>query len=52
MLDQDLAQIESPTKTLGEADPKRRAAELRVKATRVDALVQRLSTAVGVVAQP
>lgn len=52
LLDQDLAQLESLTKTLGEADPKRRAAELRVKATRVEALVQRLDAAVGVVAQP
>lgn len=52
LLDQDLAQLESLTKTLGEADPQRRAAELRVKATRVEALVQRLDAAVGVVAQP
>ncbi|CAM5788026.1 AAA family ATPase [Rhizobacter fulvus] len=52
LLDQDLAQLESLAKTLGEADPKRRAAELRVKATRVDALVQRLDAAVEIVAQP
>lgn len=51
LLDQDLAQFESLTKTLGEADPKRRATELRVRATRVDALVRRLDAAVGIVVQ-
>jgi len=50
--DQDLAQLESLTNTLGEADPKRRAAELRVKATRIDGLVQRLDAAAAIVAQP
>lgn len=49
--DQDLAQLESLTKTLGEADPKRRATELRVKAARVDALVQRITAAADIVAQ-
>jgi energy-coupling factor transporter ATP-binding protein EcfA2 len=50
--DQDQAQLESLAKTLGESDPKRRAADLRVKAARVDALVQRLDAAVAIVAQP
>lgn len=49
--DQDLAQLEGLTKTLREADPKRRATELRVKAARVDALVQRITAAVDIVAQ-
>lgn len=49
--DQDQAQLESLTKILGEADPKRRAADQRVKAARVDALVQRLDAAVAIVAQ-
>ena len=49
--DQDQVQLDSLTKTLGEADPKRRAADLRVKASRVDALVQRLDVAVAIVAQ-
>lgn len=52
LAEQDLAQLESLTKTLGEADPKRRAADLRLKAARVDALVQRLDAAVAIVAQP
>lgn len=52
LAEQDLAQLESLTKTLGEADPKRRAADLRLKAGRVDALVQRLDAAVAIVAQP
>lgn len=49
---EELAQLNSLAKTLGEADPKRRAADLRLKAGRVDALVQRLEAAVTVVAQP
>lgn len=52
LAEQDLAQLESLTKTLGEADPKRRAADLCLKAGRVDALVQRLDAAVAIVAQP
>lgn len=52
LAEQDLVQLESLTKTLGEADPKRRAADLRLKAGRVDALVQRLDAAVVIVAQP
>jgi len=47
----DLAQLASLTKTLGEADAKRRAAELRVKSARVDALVQRLNAATDIVTQ-
>jgi len=48
---QELSQLESLTKTLGEADPKRRATDLRVKATRVDALIQRVTAAVDIVTQ-
>jgi len=50
--DQELAQLETLTTTLGEADPKRRAADLRLKAARVDALVQRLDAAAAIAAQP
>ena len=49
--DQDQVQLDSLTKTLGEADPKRRAADLRVKASRLHALVQRLDVALAIVAQ-
>ncbi|MBZ8140367.1 hypothetical protein CLD22_10705 [Rubrivivax gelatinosus] len=49
---EELARLDSLAKTLGEADPKRRAADLRLKAGRVDALVQRIEAAVTVVAQP
>lgn len=49
---EELAQLDSLVKTLGEADPKRRAADLRLKAGRVDALVQRIEDAIAVVAQP
>lgn len=49
---EELAQLDSLVKTLGEADPKRRAADLRLKAGRVDALVQRIEAAIAVVAQP
>jgi energy-coupling factor transporter ATP-binding protein EcfA2 len=48
----ELARLDSLAKTLGEADPKRRAANLRLKAGRVDALVKRIEAAVAVVAQP
>jgi len=50
--EQDLSQLESLTNTLGEADPKRRSADLRLKATRVDALVQRIDASLAIVAQP
>jgi len=49
--DQDQVQLDSLTKTLGEADPKQRAADLRVKASRLHALVQRLDVALAIVAQ-
>lgn len=49
---EELARLDSLVKTLGEADPKRRAADLRIKAGRVDALVQRIEAAIAVVAQP
>lgn len=49
---EELAQLDSLVKTLGEADPKRRAADMRLKAGRVDALVQRIEAAIAVVAQP
>lgn len=49
---EELAQLDSLVKTLGEADPKRRAADLRLRAGRVDALVQRIEAAIAVVAQP
>lgn len=49
--EQDQAQLEILSKTLGEADPKRRAADLRLKAGRVDALVQRLDSALTIVSQ-
>ncbi len=49
---EELVQLDSLAKTLGEADPKRRAADLRLKAGRVDALIQRLEASVTVVAQP
>lgn len=48
---EELARLDSLAKTLGEADPKRRAADLRLKAGRVDALVQRIEAAVTAVAQ-
>ena len=50
--DEEFAQLDSLARTLGEADPKRRAADLRLKAGRVDALVQRIEAAIAVVAQP
>ena len=49
--EQELGQLESLTKTLGESDPKRRAADLRLKAGRVTTLVQRVDAAVAIVAQ-
>ncbi len=49
---EELARLDSLAKTLGEADPKARAADLRLKAGRVDALVQRIEAAVAAVAQP
>lgn len=49
--DDELAELASLTKTLDEADPKKKATELRVKASRTDALVQRIDAATGVVAQ-
>ena len=52
LTDQDLALLETLTRTLGEADPKRRATDLRLKATRVDALIQRLDASVAIVAPP
>lgn len=49
--DVDQSQLDSLIKTLGEADPKRRAADLRVKAVRLEALVQRLDAATTIVEQ-
>ena len=49
--DLDQVQLDSLIKTLGEADPKRRAADLRVKASRLDALDQRLDVALVIVSQ-
>lgn len=45
----EVAELEALTKTLGEADPKKKANELRVRASRVEALVQRIDGAVAVV---
>lgn len=47
----DLAELDALTKTLDEADPKKKAADLRVKASRIDALVQRIDAAAAVVGQ-
>lgn len=46
------AELEMLTKTLSETDAKKRAAELRVKASRIDSLVQRIDATAAVVAQP
>lgn len=48
--DEDLTQIESLGKTLGEADPKKKAGELRAKALRLEGLAARASDAEAVVA--
>jgi energy-coupling factor transporter ATP-binding protein EcfA2 len=49
---QDVAQMEGLVKALSEADPKKKAAELRVRASRLDGLIQRIGAATAIVAQP
>lgn len=49
--EQDLELLDGLSKTLNETDPQRRANELRVKASRIDALVQRLNAAIDIVAE-
>lgn len=47
-----LAELELLTKTLSETDAKKKAVELRVKASRIDTLAKRIDVAAAIVAQP
>ncbi|WP_416761171.1 AAA family ATPase [Roseateles sp. So40a] len=47
----ELERLESLVRTLAEADPKRRAAELRLRASRVETLVGRIDTSAAIVAE-
>lgn len=49
LTDEELTEFDTLTKTLCEADPTKRATELRVKASRLDGLIARIDAAAAVV---